>query len=120
MAVDFQQLALQIQDAINSYVVPAPHPDQLGEPLPPEWFEAGLRQMRAALVEPYELQVFESHAESGKAQTKTIVVVADDGAQTLLAFDPRPDGDFVLIWRSGNEHWISNISGDPVGCFLSI
>ena len=57
MAMDFQQLACQVRDEIDSYVVPAPHPDQLGTPLPPEWYGGRLLEMRDALVEPYNQEV---------------------------------------------------------------
>ena len=118
--MDFQQLACQVRNEIESYVVPAPHPDQLGTPLPPEWYEAGLREMRAALVEPYNQEVADHHTRPGEVLTRTVAIVADDGDQTLLAYDPNPEGDFVLVWRPANEKGISNIRGDAVGCFLSI
>ena len=118
--MDFQHLARQVRDEIGSYVVPPPHPDQLGTPLPPEWYEAGLLEMQAALVEPYSQEVADHHIRPGEVLTRTVVIVADDGDQALLAFDPNPDGDFVLVWRPEKENGISNIRGDAVGCFLSI
>lgn len=120
MVVNFQQLARQISNEVDSYVVPAPHPDQLGAPLAPEWYEQRLLEMRAALVEPYYQEVADHHAQSGEVRIRTVVIVADDGAHALLAFDPNPDGDFVLVWRPERESGISNIRGDAVGCFLSI
>jgi hypothetical protein len=118
--MDFQNLARQVRDEIDSFGVPAAHPDQLGKPLPPEWYEAGLLEMRAALVEPYSQEVADHHMRPGEVLVRTVVIVADDGDQALLAFDPNPDGDFALVWRPERENGISNIRGDAVGCFLSI
>ena len=114
-------LAQTVAAAIEAFEIPLkPAPGQLGSQLPPEWFEDRLREMQAALVEPYALQVFDSHAKPGKTLKKTVEVVADDREGTLVAFDPEPEGDFALIWRSGGQNWVSNIRGDVVGCFLSI
>jgi hypothetical protein len=58
-------------------------------------------------------------ARSEEVELRTVIVVADDGDQTLVAFDPSPDGNFVLVWRREDRNAISNIRGDAVGCFLS-
>jgi hypothetical protein len=119
--MEARELAQTVAASIEAFEIPRkPAPGQLGTQLPPEWFEDRLREMRAALVEPYPLQVFDGHAEPGKTLTKMVAVVADDREGTLLAFDPEPDGDFALVWRSGGENWVSNIRSDAVNCFLSI
>ena len=119
MAVDLQQLALRVRGDVDAYVVREPHPGQLGTPLPVEWFEAGLMEMRAALVEPYVLELADHHSKPGEVLVRGVAVVADDGDQALLAFDPDPEGDFVLAWRDQSGAALSNIRGDAVGCFLS-
>lgn len=119
--MDAPALTKRVAAAIEAFEIPRePAPGQLGAQLPPEWFKDRLQEMRAALVEPYPLQAFDSHAEPGRTLTKTVAVVADDREGTLLAFDPQTEGDFALIWRSGGKNWVSNIRGDAVSCFLSI
>jgi hypothetical protein len=51
--IDLKLIADQVRSAVAGYEAPEYRPDQLGTPLPPEWFERGLTEMRAALVEPY-------------------------------------------------------------------
>jgi hypothetical protein len=119
MDLDFEQLARQVLVEIDSFVAPPPHPPQLGTPLTPEWFKAGLTEMRAALVKPYCLEILDYDSRPGEVLTRTVVIVADDRDQTMVAFDPDPKGDFVLTWRHPNSVAMSNIRGDAVGCFLS-
>ena len=45
-------------------------------------------------------------------------MIAQD-ADTPLAYDPDPEGDFVLIFRDAPQPALSNIRGDAVGCFMS-
>jgi len=113
------QLAHQVASEVEAYRVPPSHPDQLGSPLPLEWFERGLAEMRSALVRPYPIDVVDLEAKSDGAPSRSVIVVADDRAETLLAFDPAPDGDFALVWRRVDGLVLSNIRGDAVGCFLS-
>lgn len=117
--MNLDHLARQVASAIETHRVPGPHPAQLGSPLPPEWFEAGLAEMRRALVQPYLVEVMDFDTEPDTTPSRNVVVVADDAADSLLAFDPNPAGDFVLVWRRPDELALSNIRGDAVGCFLS-
>jgi hypothetical protein len=119
MPMNLDQLARQVASAIETYGVPDPHREQLGSPLPPEWFEAGLAAMRCALIPPYLVEVKDFDTEPGRTLSRNVVVVADDAVETLLAFDPNPAGDFVLVWRRPDQLALSNIRGDAVGCFLS-
>jgi len=119
MIVDLKKLTHRLTKEIGEYVVPLSHPRQLGTPLPSEWFEAGLAEMRAAVVEPYLLDVSDHYIHPGEVLSRTVTIVADDAGFTSLAFDPNPDGDFALVWRLENEIALSNIRGDAVGCFLS-
>lgn len=50
-------ISRRVLAAIETFVVPDPHPDQLGEPLPPEWFSQQLDEMRVALIEPYLVRI---------------------------------------------------------------
>jgi hypothetical protein len=119
MAVNLKQIARVVLDEIDRFAPPQSHTDQLGTPLPKEWFEAGLLEMRAALVEPYSLELSDEHTRPGHRLIRTVVIVADDANTALLAFDPAPEGEFVLAWRHPNGFTLSNIRGDAVGCFLS-
>jgi len=110
-------VAKRVRREIEAFVAPEPHRDQLGSPLPPEWFASGLNEMRAALVEPYFLTV-EGDAGCPERRERRVVIVARD-EETLLAFDPNPDGDFALIFRRAAGEWLSSIRGDAVSTFLS-
>lgn len=106
---------------IDTFVVPAPSSDQLGEPLPAEWFSQQLDEMRAALVEPYLVEIDGDGRFPGgmpKPVPRQVVVVAED-ADILLAYDPDPDGDFALIFKSASGFGVSPIRGEAVDCFMS-
>ena len=111
--VDLAALALRVRSDVETYVVPERHPEQVGSPLPSEWFEAGLAQMRAALVEPYWVEMLD-----GEEALRKVAVVADDSGHALVAFDPLTE-EFVLGgWHDGRlGSW--NVRGDAVGCFLA-
>ncbi len=66
--------------------------------------------MRKALVEPY---VFDLPDASGQ-----VIIVAED-EDVMLAFDPNPEGDFALIFRSADTLAPSHIRGNAVDCFLA-
>ena len=117
---DYAALADKVAREVEAYAPPAPHPEQVGRPLPPEWFRASLDRMRGALVTPYPLVVLTGESGSGQFATREVVIVADDQDQALLAFDPNPEGDFVVIWRQPSSFALSHLRGDAVGCFLSI
>jgi hypothetical protein len=108
--------AERIRREIEDFVPPEPHPDQLGTPLPPEWFASELDKMRAALLEPYV--IVEGDDARPDCDGLRVVIVAQD-EETLLAFDPSPDGDFVLIFRRAAGVWLSSIRGGAVDTFLS-
>jgi hypothetical protein len=110
-------VAARVRGEIDAFVLPEPHPDQLGAPLPPEWFAAGLEAMRAALVEPYFLIADGDGRYPEKGALRVVIVAEDD--ETLLAFDPDPEGDFALIFRSAARFGLSPIRGGAVDCFLS-
>jgi hypothetical protein len=116
MPPHLDQLAKQVAAEIEAYGVPEPLPQQLGAPLPPEWYQAELAAMKAALVDPYKQEVLDG--VSGEDCVRQVVIVAEDDV-VLLAFDPHPEGDYVLLFRSVVPHRVSPILGDAVGCFLS-
>jgi hypothetical protein len=86
---------------------------------PPKWVASRLSEMRAALVAPYVLEVADAR-DRAAAPRRPVVIVASDADRALLAFDPDPQGDFVVVWRRPNDDVLSNIRGGAVECFLAI
>ena len=119
MKIDLNALAAQVRVEVETYEVPERHPDLVGSALLPEWFEKGLAEMKAALVEPYWVEMRDYASVPGEVLTRQVAVVADEGHEILVAFDPAPDGDFVLTWRSPEQVEFYNVHGDAVGCFLA-
>ncbi|HEY1929225.1 MAG TPA: hypothetical protein VGG92_17315 [Caulobacteraceae bacterium] len=113
------ELARLVAAEVENFQIPEPHPLQLGSPLSPEWFEAGLAEMRQALVPPFQLDAKDYDTAPDTVLTRTVWIVADDTNGTLLAYDPTSEGDFALVWRHPDQDALSNIRGDAVGCFLS-
>ena len=82
--MDFHALAERVRTELIGYEIHGPHPDQFGEPLPPEWFEKGLSEMQAALVPPHRLEMHYFDKKLGQVFVMEVVAVADDGEGTLL------------------------------------
>ncbi|MEN5144615.1 hypothetical protein [Brevundimonas diminuta] len=116
---DLQTLKARVRQEVDAYEIPAPQSDALGSPLPREWFEDGLGEMRAALVEPYLAEVLDFDVARGGEFIRQVSIVADDGGAMLLAYDPGDDADFALVGREGSSLKIYSIRGDAVGCFLT-
>ena len=117
MARSLANVAARVRKEIEAFVTPEPHPDQLGRALAPEWFADQLEMMRAALVEPHFFEV-DGDGRYPERGARQVVIVAED-EETLLAFDPDPEGDFALIFRSAACLVPSPIRGNAVDCFLS-
>ena len=75
--------------------------------------------MKSSLVEPYAAEVDDFDKINRRAFSRSIVIVADDGANRLLGYDPSPDGDYAVIGREKGRLKIYDIRGDAVGCFLA-
>jgi hypothetical protein len=119
MTTEFGDLTRRVLHEIDTFVIPEPHPRQLGVPLPPEWFIQRLAEMRAALVDPYRLTVLDEWTCPDQITSREVVVVADDGI-AVVAHDPNPEGDFVIVWRRPGDLALSNMRGSAVDCFLTI
>jgi hypothetical protein len=115
-AVDPGSLAQFVRHEIEAFKVPAPHRQQLGSPLPPSWYVKQLAEMKAALVEPYLIEM--SDGRVADREVRPVWVVAED-AYILLAYDPDREGDFALIFRDAPQPVLSPIRGDAIGCFMS-
>lgn len=116
---EFDRLARQVLHEIDTFVIPAPHPKQLGEPLPPGWFMGRLAEMRTALVKPYRLTVLDEGTHPDEIISREVVVVADDG-DALVVHDPNPEGDFAIVFRRPGDLMLSHLRGSAVDCFLTI
>jgi hypothetical protein len=111
--VDLLVLAEQVRRDIETYEIPPRRPDALGAPLPPEWFAAGLKEIRELLVEPY----WADPMSDSEDDAVRVVIVAEDPGHAVLAFDPMHDEYILGAIRDGRfGSW--NVRGD-VGCFLS-
>ena len=127
MATDLANLADDVVVALNSFSIPEAYPPQaLGTALPSEWYETGLAEMRAALVSPYWIEMRDLDPQSKALVILKVAVVADDGHDKLIVFDPEGQGKFVLCLRDpdpdsprGIDVVSCGIRGDAVGCFLS-
>lgn len=113
------QVALRVAHEIDAYPIPEPSSDASGEAPPARWIAGRLADMRAALVEPYVLDVADGR-DRKPAPSRPVLVVASDAERALLAFDPDPQGDFAVVWRRPNGDVLSNIRGGAVECFLAI
>ena len=111
-------VAQRVRDEIAAFVVPGPDPQAMGEPLPAEWFARRMAEMRAALVEPYHVEVQGDGRHAGSSPRRVVIVAEDE--QGLLAYDPDPGGDFALIFRTAARFALSPIRGDAVDCWLSL
>lgn len=119
--ISLASIRQQVVTEIETFAAPVPRPDQLGELLPAEWFSQQLDEMRAALIEPYLVEIDgDGRFPEGipKPVPRQVVIVAEDN-DVLLAYDPDPEGNFALIFKSASGFGVSPIRGDAVDCFMS-
>ena len=114
--MDAASLAEFVRHEIEGFQVPEPHPLQLGLPLPAEWFAGQLAEMRAALVDPYVIEMADGRFPEEGSQL--VWVVAEDD-WIRLAYHPDPEGDFALVFKDASHPGLSPIRGDAVGCFMA-
>lgn len=111
------EVAQIVRDEIKEFIVPQWHPEQIGSALPPEWFAEQLDEMRAALIEPYFVDVDGDGGRPERGPFRVAIVAEDDCI--LLAYDPDPDGDFALIFKTASGFGLSPIRGTAVECFMA-
>ncbi len=126
MEVDLARLAKQVNEELDAYVAPVPHPSTLGTPLSEAWYATELAAMRSSLVAPYWTRLRDLDHQSGELVILDVAVVADDGEGYLVALDPIANGEFVLALRDpdpetsrGIDAVSCGVRSDAVGCFLS-
>lgn len=111
----------QVATEIETFMVPTPRPDQLGEALPAAWFVQQPDEMRAALTEPYLVEIDGDGRFPGnipKPVPRRVIIVAEDD-DIVLACDPDPGGDFALIFKSASGFGVSPIRGHAVDRFMA-
>lgn len=119
--MDLVALRAAVENEIENYVYEV-HPEAIGQPLPQEWIDAQLAEMRVALVQPVWRDIriqasYEQARGTTGCETRPCVLVADDREGYELYFDPT-QGNFVLAY-SGNPPVTFNVRGDAVGCFMA-
>ena len=116
--LDLDELERYVLDEIESYRYDVPE-DALGKPFSAEEVKRLLAEMRAALVKPEWRMVDATDtqgARRGVAEPRPCVLVADDGVDYQLYYDPL-EKEFVLA--SGDPPETIGVRGDAVGCFMA-
>src|SRR5262245_46192502 len=95
----------------------------VGRPWPAEKLASRLQRLRSALVAPYWAEVArrDTYAQATGAETPPTcrcAIVSDDGAGTLLAFDPA-ENEFLLVAKRNDVLESFGVTGDAVGCFMA-
>jgi hypothetical protein len=119
--MDLVALRKSVEAEIDSYVYELPD-GSVGTPLPNDWIEAQLCEMRNALVEPaWETIGIGDSVDQiiGKEpiNQRQCVLIADDKKGYQLYFDPK-EKNFVLAYSTDGLP-TSFLRGDAVGCFIA-
>lgn len=125
METPHSQLRQKVLAELDAYEVPEPHPEAMGLPLPPSWFSDRLAEMRTALVMPRAAKIRDGAEGTDELVVIDVVIVADDGQGTIVAYDPQAD-TFVLATPDPDPDKIRGVDavscgirGSAVDCFLS-
>lgn len=122
MALDLGSHKVEVERQIDAYVYSL-HEGAIGNAWPEAKVTEKLTRMRAALVEPYPIDVrlkdTVAQIEDAVSIIRRCIVVADDGAGTRLVFD-NDAGEYMLAVLSGDAVESIGVRGDAVGCFLAI
>jgi hypothetical protein len=125
METTHSDLLRKVQVELDAYEVPEPHPEVIGSPLPLSWFTGRLAKMRTALVMPRAAKIRDCVKGIGELFIVDVVIVADDGQGTIIAYDPQAD-TFVLATTDPDPDQIRGVDavscgirGSAVDCFLA-
>jgi hypothetical protein len=114
-------LRRRFEDDIENYRYEYPT-DSIGTAWTGERIKAELAALRAAVVDPYWVEVVlrdkPEQIDGKPVLVRRCAVAAEDGRGTVLAFDP-VDNEFLPAARHGRALVDFGIRGDSVGCFLS-
>ena len=118
---DLSLLSQRVVKEIETYHYDFPD-NAIGNPWTDAAIQNGLAQLRASLIEPYwaEVEIRDTFEQVGMiaGPRRKCAVVADDGKEMLLLFDPAEDS-FVLAERGSTGLTTFGVRGDAVGCFLA-
>lgn len=110
---------------LDGYSAPEPHPEAIGSHLPPSWLSGRLAEMRTALVMPRAAKVRDCVEETGELIIVDVMIVADDGEGTIVAYDLQAD-TFVLASIDPDPDQTRavdavscGVRGSAVDCFLA-
>jgi hypothetical protein len=121
--IDLVALRRRVEHELAEYVYEVPD-EAVGNPMAEDHVAEYLRQMKAALINPYlvQVEVRDTYAQIGYSapELRTCAIVAKDDTQSpMLAYDFVAE-EFVLVERTGNAAIRSiGVRGDAVGCFLA-
>ena len=122
MVLELRSYKVEVERQIDTYVYSL-HEGAIGSAWPEAKVTEKLARMRAALVEPYLIDVrlkdTVAQIEDAVSIIRRCVVLADDGAGTRLVFDDDAD-EYMLAVVSGDAVESIGGRGDAVGCFLAI
>jgi hypothetical protein len=117
-----RKVKLHVESEIHDYVYD--HPESaIGQPWGDDRVQASLEEMRNALVEPYWADVLMpdrwDNMRVETSEKRRCVVVADNRKGYLVLWDPEQN-IFILGHTTGGPLASWGLTGDAVGCFLSI
>jgi hypothetical protein len=119
--MDLHLLRRTVESEIENYQCPS-SPNSIGTPWSDQKIATELAVMRAAILEPYwvevELRDTLEQIDAERETRRACVVVADDRDGTLLAFDPT-ENRFVLVVRCETGLITIGVRGDAVGCLMA-
>lgn len=126
MALDLTELAKDVARSIESYETPERPAGAAGSPLPRDWFEDNLKQMRAALIPPHWIQIRDQDPASGALVVLTVAAVTEEPNGYVVAYDPATEGEFVLAIKDLDPDRSRAVNfvacggrGAAVDCFLA-
>ena len=109
-----------VEKEIDQYVYAVPE-GAVGKPMPSEWVNAQLAELRQSLVEPrwqtVQLQDTADQLNASQPVLRECVLIADDKKGVHLYYDP-DENDFFLAF-AGEPPTTFMVRGDAVGCFMA-
>jgi hypothetical protein len=115
-----EKIKLAVEDELRNYKYPVSK-FAIGTPWSDDKVNDELERMRIALVEPYWADVIFpdklDHFKEGT--TRRCVAIADNRNGYLVLYDPE-DENYLLAHSTNGPLMTWGLTGDAVGCFLSI
>ena len=119
--MDLQTLRRAVENDIDTYRYEV-STNSVGTAWAADRVEAELAAMRAAIVDPYwvDVELHDTHEQiaAHPAVLRKCVVVADATKGRLVAYDPM-ENEFLLVVRQEGVLLTTGVRGDAVGCFMA-